>query len=56
MSRALVASLVVLSVVIVSGRAVGRAQEDPFLALYYNDNGTVTCRDYGTANAAPLPK
>jgi hypothetical protein len=51
-SRALVASLVVLGVVIVSGYAAGRAQEDSFLAVYYNDNGTVTCRDYGTANGA----
>src|SRR6187431_231867 len=53
-SRALIASLVVLSVAIFRGDTVGRAQTDPFLSVYYNDNGAVSCRDYGTANGARL--
>jgi hypothetical protein len=51
-SKALVALLVVLGIVIFKGYVVGWAQADPFLAVYYDDNRAVSCRDYGTANGA----
>ena len=52
MRKALFVAIIGLGLMTFRVGLVGDAQEDPFLALYYNDNGAVLCRDYMTANGA----
>src|SRR3954454_9736864 len=52
-TRVSVAFVVVIGGMIVSGHAAaGDTQADPFLAVYYDNNGAVSCQEYGIANGA----
>jgi hypothetical protein len=52
MGRTLAASILAFGLAVGQGTDARSPQEDPFLTAYYNDNETVLCRDYQTANGA----
>ena len=52
MGKLLGLSVLSVGLAITFGMKAHSAQADSFLALYYADNETVLCRDYGTANGA----
>ena len=54
MGRLLGVSVLSFGLVISFGMKARSAQADSFLPIYYTDNETVSCRDYGTANGARL--
>ena len=49
----LIASVLVIGLAVVSSRDVAGTQNDSFLPIFI-DTGTVSCREYNTANGARL--